>query len=300
MKTTSLGQIVATLRVPFVVALFLVGPAARLACAAGQDSSDAPKDPKDSRFLAVPAGVLPSTSVAVTSNISSGASDTKDPRFQAVPPEVLQPAVPAATKRVSPPAPAAVIPKQAPTISQAAELPAAVAPAPLPPVSIPQPIPAVPAVSPQDASINAHTKGQTLYSFHADQLDLQTALAMFARNNGLNIVPDNGVRGTVTLDLRDLPLQQVMRALLEAADCSWQEESGLIRVRNTETRTFSVDYLRLTRKGSGQSSAQLGSGGTGGQSGGMGGGMGGGQGGGQGGGMGGGQGGGQSSFSYGS
>jgi MSHA type pilus biogenesis protein MshL len=272
MKTTSLGQIVATLRVAFVVALFFVGPAARLACAVPPDSSDAPKDPKDPRFQAVPAGVLPSTSVVVTSSVSSGASDTKDPRFQAVPPEVLQPAVPAATKRVSPPAPAAVIPKQAPTISQAAELPAAVAPAPLPPVSIPQPIPIAPALSPQDASINAHTQGQTLYSFHADQLDLQTALAMFARNNGLNIVPDNDVLGTVTLDLRDLPLQQVMRALLEAADCTWHEESGLIRVRNTETRTFAVDYLRLSRKGIGQSSALMASGSSGGQGGSTGGG----------------------------
>src|ERR1019366_1130593 len=107
---------------------------------------------------------------------------------------------------------------------------------------------------------------------------------MFARNNGLNIVPDNDVLGTVTLDLRDLPLQQVMRALLEAADCSWHEEGGLIRVRNTETRTFAVDYLRLSRKGIGQSSALMASGtssgGQGGSSGG--GGQGGGAGGSQG------------------
>jgi MSHA type pilus biogenesis protein MshL len=190
-----------------------------------------------------------------------------------------------------------VVPVAAPIV-QAVALPAPV-PAALPP-SAPTINGAVPTPSPQEASIDAHAKGKTLYSFQADQLDLRAALAMFARNNNLNIVPDNDILGTVTLDLHDLPLEQVMRAILEAADCSWQEESGLIRVRNTETRTFSVDYLRLTRKGSGQSSAQLGSGGTGGQSGGMGGGMGGGQGGGQGGGMGGGQGGGQSSFSYGS
>src|ERR1019366_7217304 len=110
---------------------------------------------------------------------------------------------------------------------------------------------------------------------------------MFARNNGLNIVPDNDVLGTVTLDLRDLPLQQVMRALLEAADCSWHEEGGLIRVRNTETRTFAVDYLRLSRKGIGQSSALMASGSSGGGQGGEGGGGGGG---GQGGGAGGSQG----------
>jgi MSHA type pilus biogenesis protein MshL len=107
-------------------------------------------------------------------------------------------------------------------------------------------------------------QGKTLYSFTADQLDLRMALSQFARANRLNIVPDNDVGGTVTVDLHDLPLEQVMRALLEAADCSWQEEGGLVRVRNAETRTFTVDYLRLQRTGEGQSSALLASGASGG------------------------------------
>ena len=136
-----------------------------------------------------------------------------------------------------------------------------------------------------------------MYAFQADQTELKTALAMFARANNLNIVPDNNVAGTVTVSLHDLPLEQVMRALLEAADCSWQEEGGLIRVRSAETRTFTVDYLRLIRTGVGQSSALLASGASGG---GMGGGMGGGSGGGMGGGMGGGSGGSQGAIGYGS
>ena len=140
------------------------------------------------------------------------------------------------------------------------------------------------------------TRGKTLYAFQAAEMELRTALATFARANDLNIVPDNDVKGTVTLDVRGLPLEQMMRALLEAADCTWQEEGGLIRVRNTETRTFIIDYLRMKRDGKGQSSATLGSGGSGG--GGGGGGMGGGgMGGGGGGGMGGGGGSGGSSGS---
>ena len=114
--------------------------------------------------------------------------------------------------------------------------------------------------------------GKRLYRFKADDLDLKTALAMLAHDNNLNIVPDNDVSGTVTLDVHDLPLELMMRALLEASDCSWREEAGLIRVRNYETRTFTVDYLRLSRKGVGQSSAMLASGtsGQGGQIGGIG------------------------------
>jgi len=105
--------------------------------------------------------------------------------------------------------------------------------------------------------MNAHAKGKTCYSFQADQLELKTALAMFAQANGLNIVPDTDVTGTVTLNVRNLPLEQMMRALLDASDCSWHEEDGLIRVRNFETRSFIVDYLRMARNGRGSSSATL-------------------------------------------
>ena len=107
-------------------------------------------------------------------------------------------------------------------------------------------------------------------------------------------MPDNDVAGTVTLDVRDLPLQEMMRAFLEANDLSWSEERGLIRVRTVQSRNFVVDYLRLIRNGTGSSAITLSSSGiqTGGGSGGGGstgdGGSGGGVGGGGGGGAGGG------------
>ena len=121
--------------------------------------------------------------------------------------------------------------------------------------------------------------GEKLYSFNADGLELKTALALFARANDLNIVPDNNVSGTVTLSVRNLPLEKIMQALLEAYDYSWSDEDGLIRIRATQTRMFQVDYLRLDRKGMGQSSATLTSANSTGSSGGGGGGGGGTQGG---------------------
>ena len=144
-----------------------------------------------------------------------------------------------------------------------------------------------PPPTPMPAPVEEETKDKTLYSFQAADLDLKGALAAFARANNLNIVPDNDVSGTVTLDVRDLPLKQIMRALLEANDCTWNSDGGLIRVHTSETRTFTVDYLRLSRKGIGYTSAVLASGG-GGAGGGGGGGMSGGGGGGGGGGAGGG------------
>jgi MSHA type pilus biogenesis protein MshL len=139
------------------------------------------------------------------------------------------------------------------------------------------------------------TQDKKMYSFHAENMELKMALATFARANKLNIVPDQDVTGQVTLELQELPLERVMQALLEAHDVTWTEEGGLIRVRAHETRMFSVDYLRLTRKGMGTSSAMLSSGssmGGGGYGGGAGGGMGGGGMGGMGGGGMGGMGGG--------
>src|SRR5437879_4099236 len=128
-------------------------------------------------------------------------------------------------------------------------VPAAAPPGPAAPAAAPapQPVAAAPAQPPEAPPV----ADKTLAAFKATDLDLKSALAAFARDNDLNIVPDNDVTGTVTLDVHNLPLRQMMRALLEASDCTWHEEGGLIRVRNTETRTFNIDYLRLARAGIG-------------------------------------------------
>lgn len=189
--------------------------------------------------------------------VQVAANKASVPTFGEVPP----PSVPPAAAPAAAPAP-----------------PPAVAPAAVAPPASPVPVAVTTDTnlgSTTSAVVDEHAKGKMLYSFKATELDLKTALAMFARANNLNIIPDNDVSGTVTLDVRDLPLEEMMRALLEAGDCTWHEEGGLIRVRNAETRMFTVDYLRLSRNGIGQNSATLGSGAMGGAGGGMGGGGGG-------------------------
>lgn len=133
--------------------------------------------------------------------------------------------------------------------------------------------------------------GKELYRFRAQAADIKEALAAFAQQNDLNVVPDPGVTGTVTVDLRRLPLDKVMDALLDAHGYTWEMDDGLIRVHDTVTETFKIDYLRLVRSGMGQSFVSLSSGmqsSGGGSSGGSGGGGFGGGGGGFGGGSGGG------------
>ena len=54
----------------------------------------------------------------------------------------------------------------------------------------------------------------TLFSFRADAVPIKQALALFARANNLNIVPDLDIEGDVTVEFRDLPLDLAMRALV--------------------------------------------------------------------------------------
>ncbi len=98
------------------------------------------------------------------------------------------------------------------------------------------------------------------YSFSARELDLRDALALFARTYDLNIVPDPEVGGMLTVDFRELPLELAMEAILDAHGFYAVAARGLIRVRRTLTESFTVDYIRLVRGGTGSSSANIASG----------------------------------------
>ena len=93
------------------------------------------------------------------------------------------------------------------------------------------------------------TSDEPTYSFTAKGLSVVDALALFARLNQLNIVPDPEVSGAVTVDFRGLTLDKAMEAILESWGAYAEEDGGLIRVRGMETKIFTVDYLRLKRSG---------------------------------------------------
>ena len=98
---------------------------------------------------------------------------------------------------------------------------------------------------------------EKLYSFTAKDLEIKDALALFARNNDLNIVPDPDIAGQVTVDLRNLTLEKSMEAMLDTFGYYADIDGGLVRVRKTKTEFFTVDYVRLTRSGNGSSAATV-------------------------------------------
>ncbi len=97
-------------------------------------------------------------------------------------------------------------------------------------------------------------------SFSAQGVPIKQALALFARANQLNIVPDLDIDGDLTVEFNNLPLDHAMRALLEAHGYYFVEDGPLIRVRNRETRLFHLDYIHLIRAGQGSSAVQISSG----------------------------------------
>ncbi|ATC65501.1 hypothetical protein CMV30_16970 [Nibricoccus aquaticus] len=101
----------------------------------------------------------------------------------------------------------------------------------------------------------------TSFSFRAEGVPIKQALAIFARANNLNIVPDLDIEGDVTVEFKDLPLDLAMRSLLEANGYYFVQDKGLLRVRNRETRIFQIDYIQATRSGQGSNAVQISSGG---------------------------------------
>jgi len=99
-----------------------------------------------------------------------------------------------------------------------------------------------------------------LYSLRMKQMEIADALSMFARAYKLNMIVDPDIKGMVNVDFHDLPFNQAMEAILDSLDYHWQENNGLIHVQSTQTRSFTVDYIRLIRSSAGNSQASASSG----------------------------------------
>ncbi len=113
---------------------------------------------------------------------------------------------------------------------------------------------------PQTRPIVPEQASEPLFTFAADNLPLKRALELFGEAYALNLVVDEAVDGVVNVDFANLPFAEAMSALLDSRGYYFDRQGSLIRVKSTETRTFTIDYIRLVRSGSGSSSAQVSSG----------------------------------------
>ena len=102
-----------------------------------------------------------------------------------------------------------------------------------------------------------------VFTYRARNLPVEQAMAQFAATYGVNVVVDNDVQASITVDFRNLSLDKALEALLETNGLSWEWNEGLLRVTRQQTKTFVVDYLRLTRSGTANSQTSMASSGSG-------------------------------------
>jgi MSHA type pilus biogenesis protein MshL len=160
-------------------------------------------------------------------------------------------------------------------------------PVPTPPAPVaaaPPPLPELLAV--QIEQQPAAAVPRQLYSIAVTDADIRDVLLTLGKTTDLSFVLGQGVEGMVTVDLKQVTLEEMLNSMLSPVGLVYQREGNLIRVSRPQltTRVFTVNYIMSTRTGTAGLSATAGASGGGGGGGGAGGGAAGAGGGGSGGG----------------
>ncbi|MEM7218499.1 MAG: secretin N-terminal domain-containing protein [Pseudomonadota bacterium] len=141
----------------------------------------------------------------------------------------------------------------------------------LPPYPVSSDIEAVPAVIKQSSTPESTTDlsepqetstqiSDDRFSFVVNDLSITEALRQFGKAYGINFVVEEAVVGNTTVDFQDLGLNQVLTLMLTRSGYYWEEIDGVIHVKATVTRQFTVDYPRLIREGQSRTVATVSSG----------------------------------------
>ena len=95
--------------------------------------------------------------------------------------------------------------------------------------------------------------------------DLRLLLATVAANFGLNLLMDEGITDTLSINLINVTLEEALQLILEPRSLEYRVEGDLLRVeeQQMETRTFEFNYIRTQRTLSRSLSASAGAGGGG-------------------------------------
>ena len=128
----------------------------------------------------------------------------------------------------SPPAkspPATTAPAAAPPPAEATPAAAEPAPAPAPPVEV-----------------QRNEKGEPLVTNVFADTDLRQALSDIGAQAGVTIIPDATAQGTVSADLKDVPLEKALDMILSAGGFAWRQRDGyyLVGAPNPDNPNFTI------------------------------------------------------------
>lgn len=113
--------------------------------------------------------------------------------------------------------------------------------------------------------IEGKREQERLYSLSLRGADISEVLMALGKQTSFNIVVDPKVKGTVTVDLKNVTLAETLDTLTDLVDVTYRIKQNIIRVFEPvpETRIFSLQYVNLKRTGSTATSAQIGTAGGG-------------------------------------
>ncbi len=108
--------------------------------------------------------------------------------------------------------------------------------------------------------VSPSAKNQTgdIISLDVKNINLVDALRLIADQSGLNIVTSKNVRGTITVKLKDIPVEDALRAILEVNNCKYVKEGNIIKIytyqdmqqeerfRKLETKVFSPEFAKAS------------------------------------------------------
>ncbi len=86
-------------------------------------------------------------------------------------------------------------------------------------------------------------------------VDIKDVLSMLARSRGLNIICEDGVRGAISIDVKDVPFEEAMRAVVTMAGFDVSRRGSIYFVHRSEdagtaspffrdVRSFRLDYAK--------------------------------------------------------
>ncbi|MGH0029912.1 MAG: type II secretion system protein GspD [Myxococcota bacterium] len=120
------------------------------------------------------------------------------------------------------------------------------------PTELPEPAPrsiSLPETLPRPATVRLLDASR--FSFNVLEADLRSLLLGLGRDGPFDVVVEPGVVGTVTADLRDASLLEILDELVVARGYRYAVEGRILRIFRTdrETRTYRIDYPDYARAG---------------------------------------------------
>lgn len=116
----------------------------------------------------------------------------------------------------------------------------------------------------EELPVDQVEKTMMRFSFSVRDADIKDVLMALSKETPFNIVADPAVEGKVTADLKDVTLDQALDVTLKPLGLIYKVEDNLIKVskptRDMETRTFTVNYVTVSRTGTSSVAAAGGAG----------------------------------------